>query len=614
MAALFPPSHVANLLSLPARQFAVVDAGSQRVRILVASISRGQPRLERTLVVDSFEEGATSPDEIHAQVRQHLEEIGPEAVLLIAPQHQVLHQVLDSAPADAAHTRALLEREASSIGGLSESRWTFDSSRLRPFGRVAHPLAASFCRQDHLQELIECWTQDESSVFEIRAASDALAAAFRAAAPRQRDAILVDLGAQHTALTVLLDGQPVFAASFPSGSAAFSQAIATDRGCSPESAEVLKRTESLPATPDGSPAYHASLTAWVAELERTLREWRDDHPDLSEAAAKWSVHLAGGGALQPDLPALLSRFGARPFLPWPASGPDRPALQPDFVCAWGAVLLVLTPSAAPSFLPPPQRSFWVRQRFWRFLLLANFGLAGILGLLLFSAYRHQTRVLDLKRQWKDTANRALNHAREIRIVSEGFNDRMDALRPILEAERQTVETLQVLAVLQNRRTNAQHWYVLLSDALSYGAGSNNFAPLPTPRPPEARFATPSPTPSTNAPPPARAFIAEICLVPQGEEMRQSLSQLIGDLKQFPLFRNVDILSAERRRSLVGTNLIFPERHFALELNLSESELLPLLPLPKPAVTNREPTRSSFRVAPRPESVATTNVPTPGRPR
>jgi hypothetical protein len=97
-------------------------------------------------------------------------------------------------------------------------------------------------------------------------------------------------------------------------------------------------------------------------------------------------------------------------------------------------------------------------------------------------------------------------------------------------------------------------------------------------------------------------------------MRQSLSQLIGDLKHFPLFRNVDILSAERRRFLVGTNLIFPERHFALELNLSESELLPLLPLPKPAVTNREPARSSFRVAPRPESVANTNAPTPGRPR
>jgi hypothetical protein len=102
-------------------------------------------------------------------------------------------------------------------------------------------------------------------------------------------------------------------------------------------------------------------------------------------------------------------------------------------------------------------------------------------------------------------------------------------------------------------------------------------------------------------------------VPQGERMRQTLSDLVGDLKRFPLFRNVDVLPAERRRDLVATNLIFPERHFALELNLSEAELLPPIPIPRVVVTNREP-RSAFRSPLRTDGGATTNGGRTGRPR
>jgi hypothetical protein len=241
------------------------------------------------------------------------------------------------------------------------------------------------------------------------------------------------------------------------------------------------------------------------------------------------------------------------------------------------------------------------------LLMLNLALAGLLALLLYGAAAHQSRLLERKRAWSAEATRALEQARDIRIVAEGFNTRLDALRPVLEQQRQTVETLQVLGVLQRQRTNAQHWYVLLADSLSYAAGTNTFPPAATPRPPELRTPPPTPASQTNPPAPARAFIAEVCLIPQGESMRQALSDLVGELKRFPLFRNVDVLPPERRRSLVDTNLIFPERHFALELNLSEAELLPAIPLPTPPQTNREPARSTFRSAPRGDTTFPTNT-------
>jgi hypothetical protein len=105
---------------------------------------------------------------------------------------------------------------------------------------------------------------------------------------------------------------------------------------------------------------------------------------------------------------------------------------------------------------------------------------------------------------------------------------------------------------------------------------------------------------------SRAFIAEVCLVPQGEQMRQILSDLVSDLKRYPLFRNVDVLPAESRRDLVATNLLFPERHLALELNLSEAALLPSIPLPRLGATNLD-TRSTFRSGRRAEHPGTTNA-------
>jgi len=611
VAAPLPASNLANLLSLPARHFAAVDAGSQRTHIVVATVARGRPAIERVLVVDAHVEGLTTPEEMREEVRQRLREVAAEALVLVLPQSRILRHVLDVPPADAAQTRALVEREASHIGGLSESQWAFDSARLRPFGRLTNPLAAAFCRQDHLQEQLEAWAEDERDVFDLRPAGDALAAAFRQAAPSERNAVLVDLGSRDTALALLVEGQTVFSTSFPSGSEAFTLAIASDRQGPEAAAEVLKRTEPPAIDPAVSPRLHAAVVAWLADLDRTLKEWQEDHPDLAAAAGTWTAYLAGGGALQPGLREAFVRLGTRPFAAWPVSA-DAPGVTADAAVAWGALLLSLGfAGPAPTLLPSHLRTFWNQQRLWRALLSANLVLAAILALVLMVATWNQTRILAAKAEWKEDAVRALQQARDIRVVSEGFNARMDALRPVLESQRQTVETLQVLGALQQQRTNAQHWYVLLGDALSYAATSNNFPPPPPPKPPESRYLLSlPPQPATNAPPANRAYIAEVCLIPQGEQMRQALSELVGELKRYPLFRNVDILPSERRRDLIATNLVFTDRHFALELNLSESDLLPVLPLPRVGTTNGAPRATTFRLGTRPPEPAPATNPPP----
>jgi len=603
-------ANLANLISLPARHFAVVDAGSRRAQILSASVSRGRPRFRGSRTVDTHEEGFASAEELREEVRKLVHEKAPEAVILVLPHASVLRHVLDVPMGDASQTRSLVEKEASRIGGLSESQWAFDSARLRAFVGMANPVAAVFCRQTDLQELLDGFVDDVRVVFDVLPAGEALAAAYQSVCPGVSDAILVDLGALHTGVTILAGGQVVFSTSFPSGSDAFTEALAADRGCTTEAAEVLKRSEHITLSLTEVPRMRAAVVGWLAELERTIGEWREDHPELSVAAGAWPVVLAGGGALQPGIVAEIGGLAARRIEAWPDSGASAP-LRADQATAWGALLLATgLAGPAPSLLPVELRGFWRQQRFWRGLLTLNLVLAVILAVAIGFGMKEQGRLLDEKRVWREAASAALQNARDIRGVAEAFNLRLDALRPVLERQRQTVETLQVLGVLQQERTNANHWYVLLADGASYAAGSNDVAGGLATKPPDSRPSA-QPASPTNAPPSARTFVAEVCLVPQGEQMRKALSDLVGDLKRYPLFRNVDVLPAERRRMLVSSNLIFPERHFALELNLSESELLASIPLPRLSTTNREP-RMGLRAAPRFDGGTATNGPRVGR--
>lgn len=598
-----------NLLSLPARHIAVIEAGQRRTRILFAQVARGRPKLVRSEIVDAHADALTTVEEQQEEIRRCLREAAPEAVVLVVPQALLLRHVLEIPPGDPEQERAQVEQEATRMGGLSDSAWNFDSVRLRPFGRARHPLAAVFCREQRLRELLDAHVEDTRLVFDVRPAGESLAAAFLAVRPGVNEAVLVDLGALNTTVTVVMEAQAVFVASFPNGAQSFTDALARDLGVTPESAETLARAEAPSAEPGRTPEYRAAVETWLGELSRTLREWQSDHPEVA-GMESWPVHLAGGAASRPGLTEMLSAAGPWSVQPWPRSALSADP-GPDLATAWGALLLSVGGAGpAPSLLPEGLRAEWRNRRFWRAFLSVNLGLAVVTGMVLAGAIHLQTRRLAEQDDWRQRATRAMESAQESRRVAEILNGRLAAFRPVLERQRQTVETLQVLASLQEQRTHDSHWYVLLADAASYQAGSNHFAGIST-RPSALALGASvgsavGVSGPTNGPPVPRSFIAEVCLVPQGEQMRQALSELVNDLKRYPVVRNVDLLPDERRRSLVASNLVFPDRHFALELSLSEAELLSPVLLPVVSPTNREVRPGGFRVGPRLEMSGVTN--------
>jgi hypothetical protein len=105
--------------------------------------------------------------------------------------------------------------------------------------------------------------------------------------------------------------------------------------------------------------------------------------------------------------------------------------------------------------------------------------------------------------------------------------------------------------------------ILVADEQSYfSAPTLNGSNLP-----------PSPDVSMPAPPLSlrRGFIIELCVTDTGEALRRTLTELVNDLKQVPLFHNVDTLPDTSRRHLVDPQLVVSNRNFSLAVELAPVE-------------------------------------------
>jgi hypothetical protein len=210
----------------------------------------------------------------------------------------------------------------------------------------------------------------------------------------------------------------------------------------------------------------------------------------------------------------------------------------------------------------------------------------------------------------------LEQAQANETLTEALVTDYDELRPLLERQQQTQNTLSTLALLQQTRSNRSFWYVLLADQQSYFTqplpvtGTNQPAPTNAPAPSRRTMFTladpagAAAAMATNAPGPRPGYIAELCIPEDAESARRSFSQLVNELKQDPLFARVDSLSDDLRRSLADPKVLLPDRHFALALELADAQWLrPALPRRKaPSAATNVVSRSTSRLQ-KPEAEA-----------
>jgi hypothetical protein len=389
-------------------------------------------------------------------------------------------------------------------------------------------------------------------------------AAFQAQFPNRKDALLVDIGAGGTVLALLLQGQPVQVGTFALGGEALTEMLVSRRGCSFEKAEVLKESLDLDRPEDAS-VIDDFCQRWVAELRHVLDEWERDQPTFKEAREQLTVHVCGGTAALPRFTDSLARHSPLSFSPWTLVA-EEDELDSRFVVAWGAALHALGRAPNPaSLLPDEVRVYWDRHHALQVLHSIIFLMLGVLALVLgFATWQKWDAYRD-KVALRDQSEMALSRARSAEALGRRLSRDYEALRPILQGQRETLQVLQVLGLLQQVRTNHSFWYVLFADQRSYFSalpfGATNAPALVEETPAEVDRGD------------LRGFITEICVPDQGEARRRAVSQIVQELKSSRLLRNADSLPDDQRRSLINPDVLIPEGHYALVLELTETPFI-----------------------------------------
>jgi Tfp pilus assembly PilM family ATPase len=553
---------------LPAKRLLAIDPGTHAIKLLLVEEMLGRVRVLRHEVIELHEGGLVSEEELLRHLREVVQEVGAEPLALALPHYRALSQVTDLPASEPEEIRKLVEAETVKLSGLGESNIVFDYVALQEFGRYRNPFWLTLCQEGEIQKQITRCGLANADLCEVTTTVNSLVAAWQALEPGDRHVVLADWGAAGTGVAIVLGRQAVYTTTFPLGGDLLTEAIAAQRSCSFEAAEGIKRGCDVASMPEDLGALDTALANWRQELQRILAEWVGEHPELRVSVDSFAVVLCGGAALQAGLVERLNRSPGVRFEAWPAAGEgDEPGGR--FAAAYGTALQALGKSRQPaSLLPAEVRESWRKQHSLHLLHSLNFFALALVALLLIFGTWQQVEELLLKRSLLANSRAALEKARTTESLSREVAAEYQRLQPILHRQKQTVDALQTLALLQQARSNQDLWYVLFADQRSYFTAP---APVTTNVP----AVTNASSALTNLPAFKEGFVAEICLPEDGEPMRRTLSRVVTTLKLAPLFKNVDLLSADRRRNLADTNVVLADHLFALDIELKEN------PFPRP---------------------------------
>jgi Tfp pilus assembly PilM family ATPase len=566
-------------LEPPLRRVLAIDAGSRVLRFALVERSWRRLRILREQSLDLAAEGLVSAGEISTHLHTLLEECGRPPVALALPQHLSTSQLIDLPPVPDSEVRRLIEEETRRLGGVSDSAIIFDYAPVAPLAPNRQYYWVSLCQEGEIREQLARLDLEQAELCEVTTTATALITAFQATIPQARRAVLVHGGAQSTVVVILLDGRGVFAASFPVGGDFFTRAIASQLRCAVETAENLRQRKNLLAGDDALPGFPAVVDGWLAELLRQLQDWSREHAAVAPDLKSFELFISGGVFSQPGLVSYLEGRSGLTFKTW-LSAAQAGAVAPGsgYEVAFGTALQALGRSPQPaSLLPPDRRLAWRRRLTRQLVECASVVLLALLLVVLLYGTWQQSSLGQRKRQLLEQVEQALREAEENAGLTDNLMVDYEELRPLLERQQQTLGTLQTLALLEQARSNRPYWYVLLADQQTYFTqplpvvGTN--APGATNGPVAPRRLPPWVTGSagTNAPVTRPGFIAELCIPEPAEAARRTFGDLVGALKQDPLFSRADSLSPDLRRELADPKVLLPERHFSLALDLADAQ-------------------------------------------
>ncbi len=551
-----------------AGRFLVIDPGSSSLKLLHVRNPGDGPRAMEPRRISVREGGASlEPQEIRRELAGVLKGYGDSPICLCLPQRLALSQVVDLAGTEDREIRRSIEAEIAKLSGLNESQLAFDYAPMKPFGKRKNPYWVTFCQEDELRGQITRLGLEMDEICEITTAGNALLAAGELAGLSAGNVAVVDLGASDTTLTLIHEGQAVYAGAFPIGGDAFTDAVVSASGKSIVDAESDRLARNLATGVDALPALQGAIDEWREEIERILEEWGREH---SVEPIGFEMLLFAGPA---PMPGLLERLNQASAFSWKGGGG---MLEPGFEISQGTAVAAAgeAPQAA-SLIPSEARAAWKKVWGVRRFQAANFvALFATFVVLLYGSLQKRAQVVE-RRELLAGQTAALKRTQEARGLEREIIARYNGLRPVLQRQRRSLDTLETLAALEATAGDRGVWYALFADTESYVSmpelpetetgGRTNATEVA-----DAPVAAETDLPNLPVEETRGGFIAVATVPGEMESVRDTVGRLVEDLNRNPLFDHVDLLSSDRRRLLVDPKVVVPERHFVFSIQMVEN--------------------------------------------
>ncbi len=543
----------------------VVDIGGRWIKCVRYVIQQGSVREAGSQLIDIQTEGLLSSEEIGVAIRRALHSAGEHPLAVVLPQDLAISQVMDLPAPSVIDRSSEFEDEILELTGLSAGRCVYDRNPLEPFGGYASPQWITVAKEENLSRHLSPLLGQGLHVEAATTVGNALVASFRQTHPGVADACLADIGAKQTTVVRLKRGEPVQMTSFSYGGESWTEALCEHCREGFEEVEARLFKEDLFTEPVLGPVLHGVVEAWRARLVGQIDEWREEFGMPEDAGAgSGGIYLFGGYSAVRGLRETLGQAGGLSWhMPQSPVGESAPVWTPTH----GAVLMAAGLSGLRASILP-QALTKMRQRR---LTLARLK-AGVLylyvfvAMVLFGAIYKQQHHLDGLVAANREARSALSEIEAAKDLLTQRDQLARQIEPVVRGQLNSLDSLQTFRKIQHLHQDFDFTLIRFADRRTYFRKMDDWSePVGA-----AEVERPNGTVSSDGS--SRAFVVELALPGGQAERLQTLSAIVGRLREETYFANVDRLIGGPESNGAANGLSSEGEAYALLLTLAEAPL------------------------------------------
>jgi len=485
-----------------------------------------------------------------------------ESWVILLPHQATISQWMSLKVTESDQLEDRLQEQTERLVGLGESQIVIDYEEIPSHQTDNANYWITYCQETEIRKIIRDFGLFDVAICDVIGSMDAFFASNLADGCIQGEWMLLEVCEGGTAVA-FFDGQyPQYTSFFPVGNG-----MAREQGA--------RTSGPIRIGPGGTNGNDIALQRTTNGIPKIAEEWARD---IQRAWQEYRVSMHKENQVRTiDCPILLV---ANPDLQDAWCEAARTLLHSDVMDAskvwetsvpnlvegerkhWGGMLTAYRRNIeVPSLLPESVKCSWNEKQINLVLRSVAF-LSCVLAIVVMGvAVVQKTMLWRAKSELIEAVDGIEGRFDQSLLVLQGLKEEYKMLRPLIEAEQNTLAALDVLGAMQEIRTNHQGWMVLLADKESYYRGDEM---VRTNRAAMTNAVTAFPT---NQIPFQRGFIVETVLNSSGESMRNELEEIVRFLKAREYLQNADILPGDTRRMLVDSNLVIAGKHFAISLEL-----------------------------------------------